>query len=84
VNSATTTETGLHKWAFPNDPELSTLTVTLPVEIVAAIDAAVERFDSLQDRDDFIFMAVEYALASLEEEAAAARMVQEERDGGTE
>jgi hypothetical protein len=62
------------RWAFPNDPELTTLNITLPLEDLAAIDDAVERITSLADREDFILLAVEYALASLQEEAEAAML----------
>ena len=57
------------KWLFPDDPALTVLNVTLPNEDVAAIDAAVERLGPLQDREDFIFMAVRYVLASLNEQS---------------
>jgi Arc/MetJ-type ribon-helix-helix transcriptional regulator len=60
---------GPEKWAFPDDPALTVLNLTLPNEDVAAIDAAVERLGPLQDREDFIFMAVRYVLASLNEES---------------
>jgi len=56
-------------WVFANDEQLTTFQITLPQEDVVAIDAAIERFETLDDREDFIFLAVRYAIASLSEDS---------------
>jgi hypothetical protein len=58
----------LDKWLF-SDPGPTTLTVTLEPEDLAQIDDAVERLKSLNDREDFVFWAVQYVLDSLREES---------------
>jgi hypothetical protein len=65
----------LKKWAYPDDPELTTLPImlTLDNEDWATIDATIQRFQpDLKDREHFVEKAVGYALDSLEEEATAA------------
>jgi len=64
----------LNKWAYPDDPALTTLPImlTLDNEDWATIDATIQRFHpDLKDREHFVEKAVGYALDSLEEEAAA-------------
>ena len=65
----------LNKWAYPDDPELTTLPImlTLDNEDWATIDATIQRFQpDLKDREHFVEKAVGYALDSLREEAATA------------
>ena len=49
------------KWLFPDDPELTTLQVTLPKEALAEIDAEVIAH-GLHDREQFVALAVKYVL----------------------
>ncbi len=64
----------LNKWAYPDDPALTTLPIMLTLDNKdwATIDATIKRFQpDLKDREQFVEKAVGYALDSLEEEAAA-------------
>lgn len=57
--------------AYPAD-ELTVLNVAMPKEAVAAMDDAIDAFyPAIQprDRERFVFMAVQYAIESLREEA---------------
>jgi hypothetical protein len=56
------------RWVFVNSEQLTTFQITLPQEDIVAIDTAVERFEALEDREDFIFLAIRYAIASISEE----------------
>jgi hypothetical protein len=69
-------QSSLDKWAFPDDPALTTLPIilTLDNEDWAIIDATIQKLCRvLKDREDFVNKAVLYTLACLGEEAAADR-----------
>jgi hypothetical protein len=70
----------LNKWLYPHDPELKTVQVTFPQEDMTAIDDAVERLADIEDREQFISLAVQFALSSVEEEATTVMVgLEEER-----
>jgi hypothetical protein len=63
---------GRNKWLFPNDPELQDLHVTLPNSCISEIDAAIDELHpALKDREDFLYMAVQFALKYYVKKAAS-------------
>lgn len=56
------------KWLYPDDPELTTLQVTLPNEVLDEIDESVIAH-GLHDREQFVSAPVEYVLQLLTEES---------------
>jgi hypothetical protein len=55
--------------ACPDDKALTNLNVTVDADDLQSIDDAVGRFHQLQDREDFIFWAIQYAIETVREEA---------------
>jgi hypothetical protein len=60
-----------------HDPDAEHLDLRLPSAVVARIDAAMET-EGISSREEFAFLAVMWALKSLDEEAEVALMGLEE------
>jgi hypothetical protein len=69
--------TFLNMSAYPTD-ELTTLRVRMPIECLMAIDDAIEIVYPALDREEFIFMAIRYALSSVGEESTEWLMDEED------
>jgi hypothetical protein len=59
----------LDKAAFPDDEPLTTLNVTVDADDLQSIDDAVGRFNTLQDREDFVFWAIQFAIEKIRQDA---------------
>ncbi len=57
------------KWLFPNDPDLTTFQVTVHCELIKEMEAAVTQF-GLKDREEFVTLAVNFAISHLRENSA--------------